>query len=122
MSLYLDLLGQVFVLDKVVWVALTAVKNYKHGGFVHVVHAGVIETALASLGSDGRRPAEVVFPNTHLPHQDFGEEHLVDIISVDRGAVVAGEQGGGGEVGAEAVGCSVDPGHARVKVVVADVL
>ncbi|XP_030295798.1 tubby-related protein 3 isoform X2 [Sparus aurata] len=82
----------------------------------------VIETALASLGSDGRRPAEVVFPNTHLPHQDFGEEHLADIVSVDRGTVAVGEGGAGGEVGAEAVGRSVDPGHARVKVVVADVL
>ncbi|XP_036976818.1 tubby-related protein 3 isoform X2 [Acanthopagrus latus] len=82
----------------------------------------VIETVLASLGSDGRRPAEVVFPNNHLPHQDFGEEHLADIVSVGRGAVAVGEGGGGGEVGAKAVGRSVDPGHARVEVVVADVL
>lgn len=115
-------MGQVSVLDEVVWVALAAIKNYKHGGFVHVVHAGVIETVLASLGSDGRRPAEVVFPNNHLPHQDFGEEHLADIVSVGRGAVAVGEGGGGGEVGAKAVGRSVDPGHARVEVVVADVL
>lgn len=76
----INLLGQVFILDEVIWVALTAIKNYKHGGLVHVVHTGVIQTVLLPLRDKWRRPAVVALPNTHLPYQDFGQERVADQI------------------------------------------
>lgn len=86
-----------------------------------VVHTGVVENVRLCL-VERRRPAVVVFPQAHSPHQDFGQEHVLDPVRPIHACVVVGDAGLGGKVGAKTVEISIDARHSGVKVVAADAL
>lgn len=77
-SLDIHLFAQVFVLDEVVRVALAAVVHNKDLGIVHVVDAGVIQSLRLRLWDNLRWTAVVALPQSELPHQDFGQEHVAN--------------------------------------------
>lgn len=101
-------------------VALAAIKHHKDGGFLHVIYTSVEQTVLALRHGAEQRGASVApLPKDHLPHQDFGQEHVVNVA---RGCEDFGKQGAGGKAAALTVKCGFDLCHAWVEVVVADAL
>ena len=65
-----------FVLDKVVWVALAAIKDYVDGRLCHAIHTGAKEVGV--IGGRSWWPAVVAFSQARLPHQDLSQEHVLN--------------------------------------------
>lgn len=113
----INLFRQLFVLDQVVWVALAAVKHYKHLRVLLVVDAGIVE---ADLGV-GWSPV-VMFSQANSSHQDFCQKHVTNLIGLACFCVLVGHERVGSEVRAKPVRVSVEAGHSGVKPVEADAL